>query len=68
MKLNSAQYVTDINGKKISVILPVKDYKRILDELEELEDIRMYDEVRSKNEGNIPFDQYLKQRKKSKHG
>jgi hypothetical protein len=67
MKINTPQYITDNNGKKLSVVLPLKDYKRMLEELEELEDVRMYDEVKSKKEESIPFEQYLKQRKKNKH-
>jgi len=64
MKHDSPQYITDNNGKKLSVILPMKDYERILSELEEMADVRMYDEVKSRNEESIPFEQYLKQRKK----
>lgn len=59
-------FVTDDKGKKVAVLLPIKDYKKILEELDELEDIRMYDEVKKRNEGSIPFEQYLKQRKKKK--
>ena len=43
----NTQYITDLKGNKISVILPIKDYESILDELEELEDIRLYDEVKA---------------------
>ncbi|MCD6012974.1 MAG: hypothetical protein K0Q79_2836 [Flavipsychrobacter sp.] len=67
MRHHPPQYITDITGKKISVVLPVKDYNRMLEELEELEDIRLYDEVKAKKEASIPFDEYLKRRKKSKH-
>ncbi len=67
MKHNTPQYITDNHGKKLSVVIPVKDYKRILAELEELEDIRMYDEVKARKEQSIPFEQYLKLRKKKKH-
>ena len=38
------QYITDDTGKKISIILPIKEFKTIIEELEELEDIRLYDE------------------------
>ena len=31
------QYITDNTGKKISVILPIKEFKTLLEELEELE-------------------------------
>jgi PHD/YefM family antitoxin component YafN of YafNO toxin-antitoxin module len=34
------RYVVDGKGKKTGVILGIKDYQRILDELEELESIR----------------------------
>ena len=67
MRHHPPQYITDVTGKKISVVLPLKDYNRILEELEELEDIRLYDEVKAKKESSIPFDEYLKKRKKSKH-
>ena len=62
------QFVTDEKGKKVSVILSLKDYKRLLEELDELEDVRLYDSVKSKNEERILLDDYLKQRKtKSKN-
>ncbi len=37
------QFVTDNKGKKIAVILPIKAYNKMVDELEELEDIKRYD-------------------------
>ena len=48
------QYITDNTGKKISAILPMKDFKAIMEELEELEDIRLYDESKNDNEPYIP--------------
>lgn len=50
------QYITDKTGKKISVILPLKDFDAIMEELEELEDIRLYDEAKKNNEPSIPID------------
>ena len=67
MKLSNPQYITDNTGKKLSVVLPVKVYEKIIDDLEELEDMRLYDEVKAKNEKGIPFAEYLEKRKKSKH-
>lgn len=61
------QFITDNNGKKVAVLMPIKEYEKILDELEELEDIQLYDEVKARNEESIPFEQYLKQRQKKKH-
>jgi hypothetical protein len=61
------QYITDINGKAISVILPMKEFKSILEELEDKEDIRLYDEAKKNDTGErILFSEYLKKRKKKK--
>ena len=54
------QYITDNAGKKISVVLPMKDFKTIMEELEELEDIRLYDEAKGSNEPSIPIDEAFK--------
>ena len=43
-------YITDNTGKKISAILPIKEFNTIMDELEELEDIRLYDESKNDKE------------------
>jgi len=48
------QYITDTKGKKISVILPIRDYREMLEKMEELEDIRAYDESVSDKEKPIP--------------
>jgi hypothetical protein len=51
------QYITDRRGRKVSVILPIRDYRKMLDKLEELEDIRAFDEAVSENEESIPAEQ-----------
>lgn len=57
-------FLTDAKGKKVAVLLPIKEYKKMLSDLEELEDIRLYDEIKKRGEKSIPFEQYLKQRRK----
>jgi PHD/YefM family antitoxin component YafN of YafNO toxin-antitoxin module len=42
----NTQFVTDNNGKKLAVILPIKDYNKMMDDLEELEDIKLYDKAK----------------------
>lgn len=54
------QYITDNSGKKISVVLPIKDFKAIMEELEELEDIKRYDEAKKSNETSTPIDEAFK--------
>ena len=58
------QFITDNTGKKISVVIPLKDFKAIMEELEELEDIKLYDEAKREDTGErILFSEYLKNRK-----
>ena len=56
------QFVTDDRGEKLAVILPIKKYYKMLDELEEIEDIRLYDEVKARQEESISFSEYLSKR------
>lgn len=55
-----AQFITDKKGQKVSVIIPIKKYKQILEELEELDDQRLYDEVKALNEPAVPLEKAIK--------
>jgi hypothetical protein len=57
------QFITDKKGKKLSVVISLIQYKKMLEELEELEDIRLYDAVKARKEKSIPFAKYLQSRK-----
>lgn len=46
------QFVTDNHGNKLAVILPIKAYNKMMDDLEELEDIKRYDKAK---EGKLEF-------------
>jgi hypothetical protein len=63
-----AQFITDSQGNKLSVVLPLKDYEKILDELEELEDIKAYDKAKALKSEPIPFDQAVKELKQLRNG
>lgn len=64
MLTDSPKFITDKKGKRISVILPIEEYERILEELDEQEDIRLYDEAKKEDDGErILFSDYLKKRK-----
>jgi hypothetical protein len=54
------QFITDAEGNRVSVILPIEEYRALLEELEMQEDIRMYDEVKASNEPSIPIDDAFK--------
>ncbi|NNM94858.1 MAG: hypothetical protein HKL88_05265 [Bacteroidia bacterium] len=46
--------------KKRAVLLPMKDYKRLLEELEELDDIKLYDEAKAHKGDFIPIEEAFK--------
>ena len=56
------QYITDEAGKKTAVVLPISEFEQILDELEELDDVRLYDEAKKDEEPPMLLDDYVKQR------
>jgi hypothetical protein len=42
------QFITDTKGKKISAVLPIKDFEMILDQFDELACIKEYDKAKAK--------------------
>ena len=63
------QYIIDKKGNRVSVIIPVTEFEIIMEELEELEDIRLYDEAKADNQSSIPADkafEMIEAKRKSK--
>lgn len=54
------QYIKDTAGKNL-VILPQHEFDNLMEELEELEDIRLYDEAKKNDTGErIPMEDAFK--------
>ncbi|RRB00745.1 hypothetical protein [Larkinella rosea] len=62
MKAIQSQYIIAAQGKRVSVILPMQQWQQVLEDLDELEDIRLYDEVKARQEPTVSLDDYLKKR------
>jgi hypothetical protein len=45
-----ARYLTDENGKRIGVVLDIKEYERLLELEDEMEDVRRYGEAVAERE------------------
>lgn len=59
------QFITDKEGKPVSVILPMKEFNSLLEKLEELDDIKLYEEAKKTDSGErYLFSDYVKNRKK----
>jgi hypothetical protein len=56
------EYIVDENSNKKSVVIPFSEWKEIVEEIEELEDIRAYDRATQQVEDKlIPFDEAIKE-------
>ena len=60
------EYLVDENGKKKAVVIPVGEWKRIQEEMGELDDIRFYDEVKSEPSDPVPFGSVVEQIRQGK--
>ena len=59
----SPQFITDSMGEKISVIIPIKEYEALMEELEDMEDERLYEEgIKNDTGERILLSDYLKER------
>ena len=55
------QFLTDKKGKKTAVLISIKEYEKLMRDLEELEDIRLYDEAKKNDDGlRISIDEAFK--------
>ena len=61
MKTNlKPKFVTDANGKKTSVILNIKEYKNLLEYLEDLEDANDLLKAEREATGFVPYEVFRK--------
>lgn len=56
-------YITDDAGTKLSVILSMTEFMSIINELEDIEDVKLYDDAKKTDDGQrILLSEYRKQR------
>jgi hypothetical protein len=60
------QFLTNEKGEKVAVVIGIEEYEKLLEELEDLEDIRAYDEAKASGETPIPFEQAIAEIKRSR--
>lgn len=63
--LNGIRYITDENGEKISVILPISEYERLIEYLEDIEDVKLFDEAKADNAPSMLLDDYVRGRQQT---
>ena len=57
MRAPAEKFVTNAKGKRVSVIVKMGDYRKILRDLEEFESIRAYDRAKASGDEAVPFQQ-----------
>lgn len=55
------QFIVDSDGQRKAVVLPWHEWKEVLEALEELDDIRAYEEAKRQPSDPIPFDQAVRE-------
>ncbi len=61
MRSLKQQFIEDDKGRRIAVLLPIEEYNHMLEQLEELEDIKAFDAAKASDDEVIPFDQAVKE-------
>lgn len=60
------QFITDNHGKKLAVILPINEYNKMVEDLEELEDIKLYDAAKKGKQEFIDAEEAFKEIEKKR--
>jgi hypothetical protein len=61
------QFIEDKQGNRIAVLMPIDQYNKILEQLEEIDDIRSYDAAKAEKDEIIPFDQAVNEIEKERN-
>lgn len=59
-------YIVDEQGRQKAVVVPIDEWRKILEALEDLDDIRAYDEAKSCPTDSIPFEEAVREIRKGK--
>lgn len=59
--MNQESFVTDKQGRKIAVQVPIKTYEKLISDSEELDDIKEYRKAKIHKGNAIPFEQAFRE-------
>lgn len=57
MSTHKENFIIDETGTRIGVVLEIADYRKMLDDLEELETLRAYDAAKASDDELISFEE-----------
>ena len=59
--LIAENFVVDRKGKKVAVMLPINEYEKLREAMEELDDIKAYDKAKKRKSEPIPAEQAFRE-------
>lgn len=54
------KYIIDETGNKSAVVLSIREYDKLIEELEDMEDIKLYDEGKADKSPSMPIDEVFR--------
>ena len=54
------EFVVDEKAEKKAVLVPFAEWQRLMEEMEELEDIRAYDKAKAERDDPVPFEEAVR--------
>ncbi len=56
----TTKFIKNKKGEKVSVVLDIREYEKLIEDAEELEAIRAYDSAKESGGTPIPYEQVLR--------
>jgi len=56
----TTKFIKNKKGQKVSVLLDIREYEKLIEDAEELEAIRAYDSAKEEGGTPIPYEQVLR--------
>lgn len=66
MATRAERFLVDEDGKRVGVVLDIVEYKKLLEDVEELAAIRAFDAAKPGGDEAIPFEQAVAEIEKSR--
>ena len=60
------QFLTNEKGERIAVVIGIEEYEKLIEAVEDAEDVRAYDEVKASDEAPIPLEQALAENRRNR--
>jgi hypothetical protein len=60
------QFLTNEKGEKVAVVISIKEYEELMEEIEDLQTVREYETAKASGEVPIPLEQALDENRRNR--